>query len=101
LAGCALLCALPASAQVPWTKEELEAGIKTVEFTRYVPSGKKLALQSMSNLDIDCKINDTTANITKEPEHGTALIEDVEHFPNFSKDNPRFKCTEKKIRGLC
>jgi hypothetical protein len=37
--------------------------------------------------------------ITKEPEHGTATIDVSEHFPNFSKDNVRAKCNDKKVRG--
>jgi hypothetical protein len=37
--------------------------------------------------------------ITKEPEPGTATIDVSEHFPNFSKDNVRAKCNDKKVRG--
>lgn len=96
---CALLWALPASAQVPWTQEELKAGTKSMEYTRYVPAGKKVQLYTLTALDVDCRVEDITADIVKEPEHGTALIEDAEHFAFFTKDNPRHKCNEKKIRG--
>jgi hypothetical protein len=35
---CALFWALPASAQ-EWSKEELAAGMRTLEMTRYAPAG--------------------------------------------------------------
>jgi hypothetical protein len=96
---CALFWALPASAQTPWSKEELAAGTRTSELTRYAPAGKKVQLYTLAALDLDCRVTDTTADIVKAPEHGTALVEDAEHFVFFSKDNSRHKCSEKKIRG--
>jgi hypothetical protein len=68
-------------------------------YARYAPAGQKLQLYTLTALDQDCKVKDTTTDIVKAPEHGTALVEDIEHFTYFSKDNPRHKCNEKKIRG--
>jgi hypothetical protein len=99
IGACALFWALSASAQTPFSKEELAAGIRTAELTRYAPAGKKLQLYTLASLDVDCRVKDTTIDIVKAPEHGTAHVEDIEHFTFFSKDNPRHKCSEKKIRG--
>jgi hypothetical protein len=82
-----------------WTKDEQTAGLKTIEFTRHIPAGKQRALSSFGYLNADCSlIEDTDTVITKEPEHGTAVIEMIEHFPSYSKDNVRSKCNEKRMR---
>ncbi len=94
-----VMVAAVASAQAPYSKEELAAGIRTSEFTRYAPAGQKLQLYTLTALDVDCKVKDITTDIVKTHEHGAALVEDIEHFTYFSKDNARHKCNEKKIRG--
>jgi hypothetical protein len=98
LTTCALLVSLPAFAQ-EWTKDEQTAGLKTIEYTRHIPAGKQRALSSFGYLHADCSlIEDTDTVITKEPEHGSAVIETIEHFPSYSKDNVRSKCNEKRMR---
>jgi hypothetical protein len=95
---CALLVSLPAFAQ-EWTNEEWTAGVKTTEFTRHVPAGKQRILDPLAVLNPDCTlVEDTDSVITKEPQHGSAVIEMIERFPTYAKDNIRSKCNEKKIR---
>jgi hypothetical protein len=42
-------------------------------------------------------IEDQNFLITKPPEHGTAIIESRLGNTAYKKDNPRFKCNEKKV----
>src|SRR5215831_14716489 len=80
-----------------WTKEERAA--KTTEFTRHVPAGKQRILDNFGYLNPDCTpIEDTDTVITNEPEHGSAVIETIERFPAYAKDNVRSKCNEKRMR---
>jgi len=89
---------LPAFAQ-EWTKEEKAAGLKTTEFTRHMPAGKQRTLDNFGYLNPDCTpIEDTDTVITKEPEHGSAVIETIEGFPAYAKDNVASKCNEKRMR---
>jgi hypothetical protein len=63
------------------------------------PAGKQRILSSFGYLNADCSlIEDTDTVITKDPDHGRAAIETIEHFPSYSKDNVRSKCDEKRIR---
>jgi hypothetical protein len=98
LTTCALLVSLPAFAQ-EWTNEEKAAGLKTIEFTRHIPAGKQRTLDNFGYLNPDCTpIEDTDTVITKEAEHGSAVIETIERFPTYAKDNVRSKCNEKRMR---
>jgi hypothetical protein len=90
--------ATPAAAQEEPTKEELRAGLRRVEQTRYVRGGKQLNLGSLTAINPNCTVLESDNTITKEPEHGTATIDVSEHFPNFSKGNIRAKCNDKKLR---
>src|SRR5262249_6851165 len=38
--------------------------------------------------------------IDKQAEHGVAEIVPYEFFPSYPKDSPRFKCNDKKTRGI-
>jgi hypothetical protein len=51
---CTLLVSLPAFAQQEWTKEELTAGIRIVEYTRHVAPGKQLMLNSPVYFNPEC-----------------------------------------------
>jgi hypothetical protein len=97
---CALLLVSSATAYAQdWTKEEQTAGLKTIEFTRHISAGKKGILGSLVYLHPDCSVAEGTENtITKEPEHGTAVVETMEHFTSFAKDNVRAKCNEKRMK---
>jgi hypothetical protein len=82
-----------------WTNEEKAAGLKTTEFTRHIPAGKQRTLDNFGYLNPDCTlVEDTDTVISKEPEHGSAVIETIERFPAYAKDNVRFKCNEKRMR---
>jgi hypothetical protein len=89
---------MPALAQ-DWTKEEIAAGLKISEWTRYVQAGQSF-VQGFGFFNPDCTLIETSVpTITKKPEHGTATIEMVARFPHFAKDQTQYvKCNEKKVR---
>jgi hypothetical protein len=100
-----------ASAQGPFTKEELndkeanakwnKNGVRIKEFTRYVSSGKNLKLDFLVVLNPNCSLVDEfDVKVLKHPEHGTVELVPSDGFPAFAKDNERFKCTTKKVRGI-
>jgi hypothetical protein len=62
LTTCALLVSLPAFAQ-EWTKDEQTAGLKTIEYTRHIPSGKQRALSSFGYLNADCSLIEDTDTV--------------------------------------
>jgi hypothetical protein len=94
----AALLSSQAYGQAEWTPEESKAGLRKVEQTRYVHAGKQFS-GSLTFITASCVVLDADHTITKEPEHGTVVIEISEHNTNFAKDNARAKCNEKKIRG--
>lgn len=92
-----------AKAQEPTKEEasEASAGMKKVEATRHVPSGAKRTIYFLSGANPDCSpYEGIEVRKTKEPEHGTIEVVPSDGFPNFAKENARFKCNDKKIRGL-
>jgi hypothetical protein len=98
---CAFGLLLSSASAQEWTKEEIEAGVKKSEITRHVPSGRSSPLRFLTALNPDCSIVEGYEfKITKQPEHGTVEVVSSEHFTTFAKENPRFKCNEKKTRGL-
>ena len=83
-----------------WTRDELTAGVRKVEYTRQVPAGKQRTLENATVLNPDCTVvEDAEVTITKEPEHGSATIDSAEGFPTYPKDNVRSKCNGKKVKG--
>ena len=88
-----------ASAQ-EWSKDELTAGTRKLEYTRHIPAGKQRTLENVTFLNPDCSVNeDAEATITKEPQHGSATIDSAEVFTHYAKDNVRSKCNDKKVKG--
>jgi hypothetical protein len=70
--------------------------------TRFVPSGIKRTLWFLYVLNPDCSPMEGSIEVRtpKEPEHGAVEIVPSEGFPVFPRDNVRFKCNERKIRGV-
>jgi hypothetical protein len=90
-----------ASAAEEWSTDERLSGMQKYEFTRYIPSGTKRTIEFVYGANPDCSsIEGIEIRKTQEPEHGSLEIVPGERFPNFAKDNIRFKCNEKKIRGF-
>jgi hypothetical protein len=73
--------ATPAAAQEEPTKEELRAGLRRVEQTRYVRGGKQLNLGSLTAINPNCTVLESDNTITKEPEHGSTSNVSVPTYP--------------------
>ena len=83
-----------------WTAEESAAGVKKQEVVRYAFAGNKMILANLFAMTVDCSVVDGWAyEIVKQPAHGTAEIVPTSFFPAYTKDNPRYKCNERKIDG--
>ena len=48
----------------------------------------------------DCSASgDINIRITKQPEHGTAETAAATSFPNFERENIRYRCNQHEVRG--
>jgi hypothetical protein len=91
----------PASAQENTDEAYRFGGVQRFEFTRFVPSGKTVALDFAYALNPDCSLVEGGVDLktTSEPSNGTVEFKPGIRFPNFSKTNVRYKCNEKKTNG--
>ena len=77
-------------------------GVQKLEFIRFVAAGKKVTLDFAYALNPDCSPVEGGVEVktTTEAAHGTVEVVPGDRFPNFAKTNVRFKCNDKKTRGL-
>jgi hypothetical protein len=82
--------------------EEAPEGLQKGKLTRFVPSGMNRTIEFLYEAKPDCSAMDESIEVrtTKAPEHGAVEIVPSYNFPNFARDNIRFKCNERKMRGL-
>ena len=68
----------------------------------FVASGKKVTLDFGYALNPDCSPVDGSVEVktTAEPAQGAIEVVFGHRFPNYAKTNVRFKCNDKKTRGL-
>jgi hypothetical protein len=93
-----LLLSFASAEEAPVLKDE---ALTKRAATRYVPSGITRTLWFLYAAKPDCSLmGSTEVRTTKEPAHGAVEIVPTEDFPTFARDNVRFKCNDKKIRGL-
>jgi len=105
LTACAFGLLLSSAVAQDEAKEEAwrTEGVQRVDFTRFVSSGKKFTLDFAYALNPDCSQLESgpiEIKTTTEPTHGTIEIVPGDRFPNYAKTNVRFKCNEKRTRGL-
>ena len=75
-------------------------GLQKVEINRFIASGTKQRVGFFYALNPDCSASgDVNIRVTKQPEQGTAEIAATTLFPNFEKENIRYKCNQHKVRG--
>jgi hypothetical protein len=93
LAGCAFGLLLPSAFS--------QEGLEKKQFTRVVASGAKTRIGFFYALHPDCTASgDVTLRVTKQTEHGTGETIATTNYPNYPKENIRFKCNEHKVRGM-
>jgi hypothetical protein len=107
LTVCAVFGLLLSSASAQEDDAKNEAwrteGLQKLEFTRFVSSGKKITLDFAYALNPDCSPSEggpVEVKTTTEPAHGTVEVVPGDRFPVYAKTNIRFKCNDKKTRGL-
>jgi hypothetical protein len=76
-------------------------GLEKKQFTRVVASGTNTRINFLSSLNPDCTTSgNVNVRVTKQPEHGTAEITTTTNFPNYQKENIRYKCNVHKVKGM-
>lgn len=93
--ACAALMLPLAAHTEPLTPEELKAGTKNYEYTRFTAPGKKLMVSDLVFMSPNCSLQDSDITVTKDAEHGMAAIEIVERNVAYGVDSPYRKCNEK------
>jgi len=64
-------------------------------------ASQEIELRSGLSLNLNCEsLRPTRVAVIKAPGNGTVIEREKEIFSNFSKDNPRFSCNEKKSLGV-
>ena len=77
-------------------------GLESQTLTRVVfASGAKHRIGFYVDLNPDCSaVGDVNVRVTKQPEHGTVEITAATNFPNYGKENIRYKCNQQKVKGM-
>jgi hypothetical protein len=78
-----------------------QEGLEKKQFTRVVASGAKVRIGFYYWLNPDCTaMGDVKIRVNKQPEHGSVEITTTTNFPNYPKDNIRYKCNQHKVKGV-
>jgi hypothetical protein len=76
-------------------------GLEKHTLTRVIASGKKERIGFFNALDPDCTSRgDVNIRVTKQPEHGTIETAPATLFPNYAKEQIRYKCNQHKVKGV-
>jgi hypothetical protein len=75
-------------------------GLQKMNWTRFVASGTNQRIGFFYAVNPDCSASgDINIRITKQPEHGTVETAATTSFPNFERENIRYRCNQHKVRG--
>jgi len=81
-------------------EESNQIGLQTLNWTRVVASGANQRIGFFYAVNPDCSASgDINIRVTKQPEHGTAEIAAATSFPNFERENIRYRCNQNKVSG--
>src|SRR6476469_10073649 len=79
---------------------EEQIGLQKMNWTRVVASGTNQRIGFFYAVNPDCSASgDINIRVTKQPEHGTLQIAAATSFPNFERENIRYRCNQNKVRG--
>src|SRR6516225_6799280 len=71
-----------------------------MELTGVVASGTNQRIGFFYAVNPDCSATgDVNVRVTKQPEHGTVETAAATNFPNFERENIRYRCNQHKVRG--
>ena len=80
-------------------EESNQIGLQKMNWTRVVASGIKERIGFFYAVNPDCSASgDINIRITKQPEHGTAETAAATSFPNFERENIRYR---EPASGIC
>jgi hypothetical protein len=75
-------------------------GLQKMNWTRFVASGTNQRIGFFYAVNPDCSASgDINIRVTRQPEHGTTQIAAATSFPNFERENIRYRCNQHKVRG--
>jgi dienelactone hydrolase len=93
-AGCQLYAV---DNDVVWKKDEAAAPV----YQRTVAAGASTFLNFAYNLNPDCSTKDLPKiQLTQQPTHGTAKIEQRSDFPRFPATSPYAVCNDRQVPGM-
>src|SRR5262249_16174102 len=76
-------------------EESNQIGLQKMNWTRVVASGTNQRIGFFYAVNPDCSASgDINIRVTKQPEHGTAEIAAASSFPNFERENIRYRCNQ-------
>jgi hypothetical protein len=77
-------------------------GLQKGKLSRFVPSGMNRTIEFLYATKPDCSPIDDSIEVrtTKTPEHGAVEVVPTENFPNYAREATRYKCNERKVRGI-
>src|SRR6516164_5736874 len=80
-------------------EESTQIGLQKMDWTRIVASGTNQRIGFFYAVNPDCSASgDINICVTKQPEHGTAETAAATSFPNFERENIRYRCNRHKVR---
>ena len=96
------VCALGLLSSSAFAQEKSpEQMLEKQQLARVVTSGTNQRIGFFYAVNPDCSASgDVNIRVTKQPEHGTAEFAAATLFPNFEKENIRYKCNDHKVRGM-
>jgi hypothetical protein len=79
---------------------QIVEGLPKMNWARVVASGTNQRIGFFYAVNPDCSASgDINIRITKQPEHGTAETAAATSFPNFERENIRYRCNRHEVRG--
>ena len=83
-----------------YREQNYQMGLQKMDWTRVVASGTDQRIGFFYAINPDCSASgDINIRITKQPEHGTAETLAATSFPNFERENIRYRCNQHEVPG--
>jgi hypothetical protein len=81
-------------------EESNQIGLQKMTWTRVVASGTNQRIGFFYAVNPDCSASGAiNIRVTKQPEHGTVETAAATSFPNFERENIRYRCNQHGVRG--
>ena len=81
-------------------EESNQIGLQKMNWIRAVASGTNQRIGFFYAVNPDCSASgDINIRVTQQPEHGTVETAAATSFPNFERENIRYRCNQHEVRG--